>query len=104
MSNITGLTGVMPKECNICGDNADWEFTRNGDYSFFICSNCCRIIVRLICSQYPEEIDLSYIWFLRTSKAMEKNEESENIQDMIVRGLEKFDKYKETKSQGEKDG
>lgn len=95
MAKITGSIGVMPPECQVCFDeDADWEFKRGDKDSFFICNDCSRAIVNHLINHFPEEVDLPYIFYLRTSREMQKNEESQHIQNIIKEGLEKLDKYK----------
>ena len=94
MGKILSSTGVMPPDCCICNyNNASFEFEREGDDSFFICDVCAKVLLNHLQGHYPEAIDIPYIWYLRTSKEMDKNYESNKIKTIIEEGLKQLDKY-----------
>lgn len=94
MNKIKSFTGIS-NQCDICMNNADWEFEREVNTPFLICDDCLKTIINLAHTQHPEVIDLPYIWFLRTSKENEKNEDSQRIQKIIEEGLVNLDNKKE---------
>lgn len=100
MRKIISSTGVMLPDCQICFDNeANWDFGIGENRSevkehFYICEECAVTLIGHLINHYPQTVDLSYIWYLRTSREMQGNDESEHIQKIIEEGLRKLDKYK----------